>query len=162
MKALNCAALLGLACVTCACQVHQSAAMIVDKKTVLMASVQNAPQGSRAGFSASSSGSNTTLHRVLQSADGRELFAYDAEVHPGTEPNLYGVTLKPVKGSPTFATVREASARRDSEEIMVELLEDAKSHRKVVDVLWLQTPQESLGDHVIRVHNQFYRWVHGR
>lgn len=162
MKTLTCAALIGTAVLTCACQVRQVPSIAVDAKTAISARLENAPAGSRSVFFRSATGEFATLHRQLFSSGEAELFAYDAEVRPGAERGSYGVTLRPVKGSPTFSAPREVMARRDEDEVRVELLEDAKSHQKIVDVLILHSPEKTVVGHIVKVHNDFFRWVHSR
>ncbi|HXJ38100.1 MAG TPA: hypothetical protein VNH18_02410, partial [Bryobacteraceae bacterium] len=75
----------------------------------------------------------------------------------------YRVTLKPVKGSPSFAANREVAAKVDEDEVRVELVEDAVSHRRIVDVLKLstETPIDPMNS-LIQFHNHIFRMVHGK
>ena len=164
MKILSFTGLMAILYLTTACQHTESALLIVDKDTVLTAHVENSPASTRAGFSATGSGPNATLHRVLRTPSGSVLFAYDADIQPGTEAGAFGITLRPVKGSPTFAATRKVTAQRDEDQIRVELVEDAISHRKIVDVLQFVTKTDTpdIGDSLMKFHNHIFRMVHGK
>ena len=164
MKVLSVTGLMAIVFLTTACQHTESALLIVDKDTVLTAHVENSPASTRAGLSATGKSPNAKLHRVLQAPSGSVLFAYDADIHRGTEAGSYGITLKPVKGSPTFAATREVTAQRDEDQIRVELVEDSLSHRKIVDVLQFVTKTDTpqIGKSLLQFHNHIFRMVHGQ
>jgi hypothetical protein len=100
------------------------------------------------------------IHRVLRSADGRILFAYDLEVKKGGGSEPYTFLLKPAVKGPTFASVREAALSTREGSFRVELMEQPATGRRIEDV-YSVLENESFGTHLMRLHNQFFHWVHG-
>jgi hypothetical protein len=104
-----------------------------------------------------------TIHRVLQGDDGKLLFAYDLAIKRG-DAGSYIIVLKPAAGNgPTFAATREVTLTADDRVVRVDLLEQPSTGRKVTDVLHVGTDQPmTIHSHLISIHNQFWRWIHGQ
>ncbi len=151
-----------------ACQTSDSAhatarqAMLVDSGTLLSVSVEGVEARS-AGEIHGSARDGQTIHRVLQDDNGKPLFAYDLAVKRG-DAGSYTLVFKPAAGeAPTFAATREVTLRPDDRAVRIDLMEQPSTGRKVTDVLHLATDRPmSLGSHLIAIHNQFFRWVHGQ
>jgi hypothetical protein len=139
----------------------------LDARTSLAVSVE----GVQARPTASESGrvprskEGETIHRVLQNAEGKILFAYDLEVRRG-ESGTYTFVLKPAGKGPTFDARRELTvAHQDA--VRVELMEQPDTGRKVVDVFRLvgrtsEVHEISIGAHLRRAHEMVFQWIHGQ
>jgi hypothetical protein len=145
-------------------ETEEPAAQIIEldgrnRLVVLVSGVQAHPvagQGTRVRISKA----GEPMHRVLEGADGKVLFAYDLEVKKGATNGAYQFQLKPADQGPTFDSVREVTVQ-GKEAVRVELMEYPGSERKVEDVFRLlpvdTVPQErhasGFDAHVQMVHS---------
>jgi len=110
-----------------------------------------------------SAGAGEPLHRVLQGADGKVLFAYNLDVKKNPAAGSYRLLLRPAGAGSTFAAVREATVRgKDS--VRVQLMEEPGTGRKVEDVFRLVKAEENMADpqaHLKRIHAFFRNLFHG-
>ena len=134
----------------------------VDSKTVLSISLD----GADATWSPmATSRDGGPIDRVLQSADGKVLFAYGIEATKAGD-GTYRLALKPAASGPTFRTTRTVNVKRGEDSVRVELMAQPQTGQKIADVFQLRevTSQDlhaSLFAPLIRAHNAFYHWVHG-
>jgi hypothetical protein len=103
------------------------------------------------------------IHRVVQNADGKPLFAYDLDISKN-EGGAYRIAVRPAADGPTFKSTREVTVNRDQEAVRVDLLEQPQTGRKVSDwvsVVTAHDEQQSLPRHLVELHNRIFRWMHG-
>jgi hypothetical protein len=140
----------------------------LDARTRLIVSVEGVQtRPASAEFERSKEGE--PIHRILQSADGKTLFAYDLEVHKSGTAGLYHFLLKPAGNGPTFASTGEVTMKAHEDAVRVELMEQPGTGRKVEDVFRLvdfeghasEAHDTSIGAHLRRVHEMIRQWVHG-
>jgi len=151
-----------------ACQVSYSPnatarqAILVADGTLLSVAVEGVEARS-AGEIQGSARDGQTIHRVLQGDDGKPLFAYDLAVKRG-DAGSYTIVLKPAAGNgPTFAATREVTLTPDDRAVRVDLMEEPSTGRKVTDVLHLASEHPvTVRSHLLALHNQFFRWIHGQ
>ncbi|HZL56627.1 MAG TPA: hypothetical protein VFC21_06090 [Bryobacteraceae bacterium] len=140
----------------------------LDAKTHLQVSTEGGPvrQSLQETVGLSGAYAGQFLRRVLQSPDGKVLFAYDLQVDKGAGAGTYRLLLKPAAKGPTFQKFREVSVNAMDNAVRVELMERPDTGQKIVDVFQLasgsESPQMSFGAHLMQVHNRFFRWVHGQ
>jgi hypothetical protein len=153
---------------TIACQTsyseHAAArqAMSLGNGALLSVAVEGVEARS-AGEVQGSARDGQTIHRVLQDDNGKPLFAYDLAVKRG-DAGSYTIVLKPAAGNgPTFAATREVTLTPDDRAVRIDLMEQPSTGKKVTDVLHVGTDRPmTIHSHLIAIHNQFWRWVHGQ
>jgi hypothetical protein len=104
-------------------------------------------------------GVGSTTHRVIQDGNGKTLFEYTAEVAGFNPDGSYHILLKPAGKGPTFAATRDVSML-EHDKARVELMSDPATGRKIVDHISLMKHQ-TIGSHLMALHNHIYHWVHG-
>jgi hypothetical protein len=127
-----------------------SLAIAVSGATTLPAPVASVLPGPKPG---------DPIHRVLKSADGKVLFAYDLTVDKGGDGESYRLRLKPAAGGPTFAAAREVTVQAQ-DRVAVELMEQPADGRKLMDNFTVIRTQ-SLHSQLMAMHARLYKWVHG-
>lgn len=134
----------------------------IDSKTVLSISMEGADA---TWTPTASSREGGPIDRVLQSADGKVLFAYGIEATKADD-GTYRLTLKPANTGPTFRTTRVVNVTPGQDAVRVELMAQRQTGQKIADVFQLSevTAKDlhaSLLAPLMRAHNALYHWLHG-
>lgn len=134
----------------------------IDSKTVLSISMDGADA---TWIPTASSREGGPVDRVLQSADGKVLFAYGIEATKSDD-GSYRLALKPAKTGPTFRTTRAVNVKPGQDAVRVELMAQRQTGQKIADVFQLRdVPVEdfhtTLFAPLMRAHNALYHWLHG-
>jgi len=114
--------------------------------------------------SAARSSAGELIHRVLQTNDGKLLFAYDLSVSKTAQNGDWKLQLMPAAQGPTFSAARQVSLRSADESVHVELMEQRNTGRTISDVFTLrhtQTRDFSVHGHLLAIHRYFRHLLQG-
>ena len=143
----------------------------VDQHTRLLVSVEGVKTRPTPVESAGvpNPGAGEPIHRVLESSDGKVLFAYDLQIGKSGADGAYRILLKPAKKTPTFAASREVTVKSHEDVVRVELMEQPETGQKIVDVFRLLDREggdsgesPSVSQHLRQVHNFLFHMFHGK
>lgn len=152
------------------CAHHASAAAsdwrrIATGKTAGLLVRTEGGAGVHTSESSNVAGEGETIHRILRSADGKAIFAYDVLIEATEDNREYRIRLLPAEfGVSTFRTAREVVARADEDLVRVDLMEQPETHEKIVDVYRLMANPKQVHEvsfKLMEIHNAVFRWFHG-